>query len=232
MDSNENPYSAPTQQPAEDAPHPVGAFRLEDPRRWGRLALGLLSVAAILNTFVVSFMAIAPTELQRRWPLDKITLPVPLFSIGGIVVYLMWLHRCAKNALYLNGKALRISPGMAVGCYFIPFYNMIAPLLSMAEIVEITERHSRQRKSASGLLLSWWLFWLGSVIITAFFQNDIGSLFIARLAANVALILFGLIILRVSAAQAAIVIDPASVPPVSPPPVPDKPQPPPVEYDY
>jgi heme/copper-type cytochrome/quinol oxidase subunit 2 len=59
---------------------------------------------------------------------------VGLLSLAVIVVFLIWQNRAAKNTLALNTNSLSISPGWAVGWWFIPFASLVMPFLSINEI--------------------------------------------------------------------------------------------------
>lgn len=86
------------------------------------------------------------------------------FAVAGIAS-LMWTYRAAANAKYLEDAPMRISPGMAVGWYFVPIASLWMPFRSMKEIAQ---RSSMSGDAPAGLNLGWWWFlW----IATAFGGN-------------------------------------------------------------
>jgi hypothetical protein len=70
-------------------------------------------------------------------------------GLAGCVFYLMWKYRAATNARILDPSVMTISPGMAVGSYFIPFVFFVVPYKAMAGIARAT------LGNASGVGL-WW----------------------------------------------------------------------------
>jgi hypothetical protein len=59
-----------------------------------------------------------------------------VLGIGGLILYLasgitflIWLHRSQRNLPALGNQQPEFSPAWAVGGWFIPFYNLVQPLL-------------------------------------------------------------------------------------------------------
>jgi len=86
-----------------------------------------------------------------------------LTGLGSGIVYLVWKYRAATNARILDPAAMKVSPGMAVGSYFIPLVFFVVPYQAMAGIARAT------LGSAAGVGL-WWAchvigtlagFWVG-----------------------------------------------------------------------
>ena len=71
-----------------------------------------------------------------------------------------WIHRASANAHVLSNE-MTISPGWAVGSYFIPILNLFRPFQGMKEAWMASHyRHSWQGESAPGLLVVWWTLWI------------------------------------------------------------------------
>lgn len=87
-------------------------------------------------------------------PLDWLML---LTGLGSVILYLMWKYRAAVNARILNPAAARISPGMAVGSYFIPFVQLVIPCQAMAGIARASTG------SIQGVAL-WWAGHIGVLV--------------------------------------------------------------------
>jgi Domain of unknown function (DUF4328) len=87
-------------------------------------------------------------------PLDWLML---LTGIGSVISYLMWKYRAAVNARILDPAAARISPGMAVGSYFIPFAQFVIPCQAMAGIARASTG------SIAGVAL-WWTGHVGAIL--------------------------------------------------------------------
>ena len=55
------------------------------------------------------------------------------FIVTGIV-WLLWLHSSYGLLRYLGTKVTRFSPGWAVGCWFVPFVNLVRPYQVVEEL--------------------------------------------------------------------------------------------------
>lgn len=93
-------------------------------------------------------------------------------SLFTIVAFLMWHYRIAKNAQAL-GAELRISPGWAVGWWFIPIASLVMPVRSISEISKDSDPpdddlgFENHHASGSALLLigAWWTLWIVSNMV-------------------------------------------------------------------
>jgi hypothetical protein len=82
--------------------------------------------------------------------------------IACVVTFALWTHRVATNAVALSGR-LTISPGWAVGYYFVPIVNWWRPYTALAEVWDASHPDPRCDQSAPrchALLLAWWITWL------------------------------------------------------------------------
>jgi len=207
-DSGQNPYAPPA---LADSPIPAHSSepgeRLLDPRPLGRIAVALLSLYCLWVTLVLALTFAGVSLIQLGIPRQALKWLPPTFIallLGFMVIFLMWTYRCAKNAKRLAGSRMQTTPALTVWSYFIPFYCFFGPFISMKEIVSITNRHS-ERQLPKALIVGWWLPWVATWLINAFAgPSEI------RWAVQVSLLLAGLllnlIIVRLSAAQAEIVI--------------------------
>ena len=90
--------------------------------------------------------------------------------VATVVVFCMWLYRCAKNVVAFGTprSLINYSPGWTVGSFFVPFANLVIPYRAMKEVWE------NSRQSTGTLLYSsapawfpiWWTFWLLSNFAT------------------------------------------------------------------
>jgi hypothetical protein len=91
-------------------------------------------------------------------------------NITGIVLFLMFKYRASKNARALGAKAMTITPGWAVGWYFIPFMNLFKPYQAMKEIYQASEPTAGaldwKEATVPGFLGWWWGFWIVSNILS------------------------------------------------------------------
>ena len=81
-----------------------------------------------------------------------------LLAVVGFIFFLIWTHRLI-SALNARGEATRMTPGFAVGSYFIPFANLVLPILGL------TDAWRRATNTGAGLVVGWWLAYWGYIII-------------------------------------------------------------------
>ena len=83
------------------------------------------------------------------------------------VVFCVWVHQAQVNARALGATGMKVTPGWAVGSFFVPLVNLVMPFFAMVDLwkasepgPEAVEPGSRAALSASPLLGAWWLTWL------------------------------------------------------------------------
>lgn len=80
-----------------------------------------------------------------------------------VVLFLNWLYNSVRNVREIRGGAMTVTPGWAVGYWFIPFVNLVRPYQTMVQLWE------RSREGISTTLPSpsiglWWASYLVSGI--------------------------------------------------------------------
>lgn len=93
--------------------------------------------------------------------------PQLLLGLPIIVFYCLWVHRSAVNARALGAGGFRVTPGWAVGWYFVPFACLWMPYKAMSEIIRASRPGLRLDDSTAwwntrpGLILPlWWATWI------------------------------------------------------------------------
>lgn len=81
-----------------------------------------------------------------------------------VIFFCIWTYRAARNAKHLSSFPQKISPGWAVGWYFVPFANFWKPFQGMREIW--WRSAWPQRKSAPVILNIWWILWVGLSLVS------------------------------------------------------------------
>jgi hypothetical protein len=87
-----------------------------------------------------------------------------VIGLVSVVVFLVWLYHAARNVKRLGRPGLTMSPGMCVGCFFIPFANVFLPYRAVSQIAAASEADGKGR--AASVVLAWWLLYLGSSFST------------------------------------------------------------------
>jgi hypothetical protein len=81
---------------------------------------------------------------------------------------LTWIYRSAHNAKILGGKNAKISPGLAVGSFFIPIYNMFGPMVAMWRVSQVFQRFVG---GTSVIVALWWFGSFGVGILSVITEN-------------------------------------------------------------
>ncbi|HYF35669.1 MAG TPA: DUF4328 domain-containing protein [Prosthecobacter sp.] len=76
------------------------------------------------------------------------------------VVFAMWTYRANVNARGFGAGWMEISPGWAVGSYFIPFLNLVRPYQAMKEIWNASTNPHESSKATNAAVGVWWGLWL------------------------------------------------------------------------
>jgi hypothetical protein len=171
----------------------AGTYRLKPPGTTGKV-LGVLLLVTGAGSFIVSlgiYAFLDTHDLVVRFPgprddpdaflrmnpwvsspwLSLLNLP-SLVSYATIVVWLIWQHQATSN-LWARGYAgLHVRPGWAVGWWFIPFANLVMPLVAMLELDRRSTPDGAPRK-ATPMLGAWWAALLAYLIlpIVGFFAS-------------------------------------------------------------
>jgi len=78
------------------------------------------------------------------------------------IVFFFWIYRASVNARQLGAKDMEISPGWAVGWFFIPFANLWMPFQAMSEIWNASASPVMWRQLRTPVIVAiWWCLWLG-----------------------------------------------------------------------
>ena len=87
-------------------------------------------------------------------------------SWAVIVLWLIWQHGSTANLWARGYQGLKIRPGWAVGWWFVPFANLVMPMVAMLELDRRSTPDGTPRR-ASPVLGWWWAAWLTSSIVPA-----------------------------------------------------------------
>jgi len=93
------------------------------------------------------------------------SLALQVLAIVNFIVLATWLFKATG---FIQGKTtppLTISPGWAVGCWFIPIVNFLAPCMVMSEIYNASRTPIVWRSTPPVLVLLWWGATLGGIVV-------------------------------------------------------------------
>jgi hypothetical protein len=126
------------------------------------MVLELLSGLVLLYDYAAAPAFFDPLALR---PSELVALPALGMMIVCVVVVGMWIHRASANAHALSDE-MTISPGWAVGWYFVPIMNLVRPYQAMREIWMASHfRGNWHGEPAPGILGWWWGLWIVTNIL-------------------------------------------------------------------
>ncbi len=133
------------------------------------LAFALASLAKI--AFIVSCVMqfalllrapVSPAEAHandaRHLAIARLNLPLALIAI---IVFQVWFYRTKRAVIEAGMVDPEYSPGLSVGCFYIPIANFILPFKAMRELWKgsVNPRDWKARQS-SPLVGWWWASWV------------------------------------------------------------------------
>lgn len=155
---------------------PAGLSRLLVILLWIDLVVGLFNgVATFAELQLVSAMpGDTPTSFSEGPPLPvAVTLIRSFVSLTALASYvvtgfvcLKWIYRMSLNAHALT-KGLTITPGWAIGWYFVPIASLFKPFQALKEAWQASAQPTAWRSvDTPGILRLWWGLWLASGILS------------------------------------------------------------------
>lgn len=92
--------------------------------------------------------------------------------IAAAVLFAVWFYRTVWNAKCTDPTNKQLSPGLAAGGFFIPFANLVIPIMQALAARRVYEAALAQRGGANvlpsvGLLGGWWALWIISNIVSS-----------------------------------------------------------------
>jgi hypothetical protein len=96
---------------------------------------------------------------DRRESIMGVTFLVAYFLTT--VVFARWIIASHKTVRALGAEGMTITPGWAVGYYFIPFVNLVRPYTAMKELwCASMEPQNATSQFSPPVLPGWWALWI------------------------------------------------------------------------
>jgi hypothetical protein len=132
-----------------------------------------VGLAWTLSAMMAAYLA--RPELHDEWSrVDDITFRAwHLLYWAGIILFVVWIYRAARDARALRPKHKVMSPGMCALSFFIPVANLFLPYKAMFEITAASDSGGEGRVPM--FVLAWWLLYL-----TSWIANYVRSVGIGR----------------------------------------------------
>lgn len=172
---------SPYQPPRHDHGYGPGYGSTYVPLGWKTNASAIGIIAMVILQPIQSALSLAFGDVLRNPTPDNIgvillnglvSLVQLAVTVATYVFFLMWMNHAAKNVRAFNQPALTITPGWAVGWWFIPFASLWMPFVAMREIFKASDpksvgpsaQHSWMMSPVPATLGLWW----GSYLLNSF----------------------------------------------------------------
>jgi hypothetical protein len=164
-----------------------------------------LSVLAILFVWMRGFEPKEAGQAEATFLIAQF-----LLFLVAMVVALRWIYLANANARALGAQDMMVSPGWAVGFFFVPLMNLVMPYVMMRELWKASAKPGDwQIEPSPGAILLWWIFWVAAGVTSvigfqlSFELGRAGEIFyfVSDLFFIPAMLLFAWLIGRIQAMQ-------------------------------
>ena len=140
------------------------------PLKWTLLVLIVLEVLFLaINAFefyslhqlgVDPYIAEDDLSLTFSWASLVIGSAYTIAYLLSVVLVAMWTYRAMRNLQIVGSSEVEMSPGWAVGWYFIPFANLYKPFSGMAQIWRGSHAIAGRSTTIPASMGWWWFLWI------------------------------------------------------------------------
>jgi hypothetical protein len=140
----------------------------------GLAVLGVMLWRHNLLDRVYANRRVTLAEAQRvDHAVNLVALTTAIVFTLTIIVFIVWFYRVRANADYLGSYQQRRAKAWAILAWFTPVVWLWFPYQiatdAMAEARQAAHRSGRSVRDADGLLLGWWLSWVGCLLLVCLF---------------------------------------------------------------
>lgn len=109
----------------------------------------------------------------RSEELEDLAVSLQLWTfLFSAIVFVVWTYRAAGNLRAIGAADPKISPGWAIGWYFVPLLNFWKPYQAMKRIADASERPFAPQLAASNPVLPvWWTGWIIGLLLSRGVDN-------------------------------------------------------------
>jgi len=138
----------------------------KDPAPAARAASWALYAYMALSVVSALLRVAAPDQSEDAASIgDLVAIPALLALIACFILVGRWIYRANANAHRLSAD-MTISPGWAVGWFFVPVANLVMPYQAMKEAWRESQEAAGQFDEVESPLLPWWWgLWIGSNVV-------------------------------------------------------------------
>jgi hypothetical protein len=138
--------------------------------RIGALFAAISLFSAFMQLNMLTQSSYSPEDLNTNLLRETgISGLVALFTLATIVVFARWIVLAHRNLPALGARYLEVTPGWAVGWFFVPVVHIWFPYRAMRSLWRAS--HSAQRpelQDSTWVLPTWWALWLGFLYLPFF----------------------------------------------------------------
>ena len=129
-------------------------------------AVGVLYAAASLwrlgesDPLVASIASVPQGLLLSTAAVSLVALLAVAARLCAMVAFVAWLYRVTKNLPALGVSDPDVTPGWAIGCWFVPIVNIIAPCIVVLRVWRASDPGATAGRAGGArgwpLLFAWW----------------------------------------------------------------------------
>ena len=168
METSAAPQAMPPAPPRGFVKNPAGLTQFVVVMLW--ISVVSSSIATLLSAFSLASGHASQPESTELTPFEAASA---LFALVQLTIFLTtaigflrWIHRAHLNVRGLGATDLNISPGWAVGWFFVPIMNLWKPYQAMKELCQASRNPDAWKSEMPpGLITTWWTLWVLSNIL-------------------------------------------------------------------
>jgi hypothetical protein len=145
------------------------------------LLLSNIFLGTVSELVVTLANAVGPPAIPG-WIWIVLNILGPALGIACVVVFLVWVYRVCSNLSALGAPRPSITPGWAVGYFFIPILNLYKPYLALRDAWQASDpggdlEQTQTERSTTPVGWWWaaWLIWNAADSIAFAFNQQLNS---------------------------------------------------------
>lgn len=150
-----------------------GLAKLAGRARLATIVLWVFAAVALLTAGGRTLEALGEVDLTAE--IDPLALVVALVYLAWTVTFFVsivcvgrWIYRAHANLADAGVDGLGVTPGWAVGWYFVPLANLVMPFQAMRELWTASHAELDPFSSpAPGLVKAWWAAWITGLLLSS-----------------------------------------------------------------
>lgn len=130
---------------------------------WGFIASGIVFLFVLAGYLLFADYLPIFMMPQSEANLDVLTFVGLVWGLSSVVAFFFacrFTYRAMRNLHTINSPAAKVSPGWAVGYYFVPFANLVMPANAMSQIYHGTHESIGEKSRHASPIPLWWTCWL------------------------------------------------------------------------